>query len=422
MKVTVFLNQLGLGGTEKAAARWARGLAERGHHLHVLALKDGPRRSDFETQGIEVQIVPAEATKVRDQLQAFHPEIIHTHAPGHPHPGDVLGEALASLPKIPVLQTNVFGQLLNSKEDAWTDFRLFVSWTSCVQAARRTFRKLDGAFFCKHSVAVNPLDPSEMPSLKSIDEFRAAHGVGGGDILFGRLSRPDPGKWTNLSLEAFRLAARQNEKIKLLLREAPVAVAESLRDAPDRDRFVLLPATSDETELRLTMASLDVVLHTSAIGESFGYGIAEPMTLARPIIANSTPWSDQAQIELVRDNLCGFIASTPAAIADKILLLAEDKALRVRLGMAGREHIQKLADPNESLNRLEGALQATMIGQTNPRMDEDLATAKATAAYLDERQFGRTWQEQFALRPFHYRVRFHQLRHKILGRSWPAKS
>jgi len=49
-----------------------------------------------------------------------------------------LGQALKLLPKrIPVVQTNVFGRLNNPAEDAWTDFRLFISWMSCVQAARR---------------------------------------------------------------------------------------------------------------------------------------------------------------------------------------------------------------------------------------------------------------------------------------------
>jgi hypothetical protein len=39
-----------------------------------------------------------------------------------------------------------------------------------------------------------------------------------------------------------------------------------------------------------------------------------------------------------------------------------------------------------------------------------LKQAKATAAYLDAHQFGRTLGEQFVLRPFHYSMRFHEWR------------
>lgn len=414
MKVTVFLNQLGLGGTEKAAARWARGLRERGHEVHALALREGPRRSEFEKYDIEVRVISREAALIHDQLRSLQPDVIHAHAPGHPHEGDVLGEALSRLSrKIPVLQTNVFGQLDNPKENAWTDFRLFVSWTSCVQAARRQFRRLDAAFFQHASVAPYPLDSEEPPSRLAISDFRKQNGVGNDEALFGRLSRPEPNKWTDLPIKAFRLARKQNLGLKLLLREPPSAVAKELRNAGDKDQFIILPATSDPAELRLTMGSLDAVLHTSVIGESFGYGIAEPMNLAKPVIANSTPWLDQAQIELVRHGECGFIASTPRSIADAVLRLASDPALRNELGIAGQRHIRRLADPEESIERLERALSATLSGKPNPNAQEDLAAARAAAVYLDAHQFGHSWHEQLVLRPFHYRVRFYQLRRKL---------
>jgi glycosyltransferase involved in cell wall biosynthesis len=328
-----------------------------------------------------------------------------------------LGEALALLPKIPVVQTNVFGQLHNSKEEAWTDFRLFISWTSCVQAARRSFRKLDERFFSRASVAVYPVDPLESPSRPDLADFRKRLGVSESEVLFGRLSRPDPGKWTSLAVDAFRAAAWRLRTIKLLLREPPPQVAQKLRAASDADRFIILPATADTNELRRTMAALDVVLHTSSIGESFGYGIAEPMNLGRPVITHSVPWQDQAQIELVRHGECGFIASTPSAMADAIHRLATDASLRRRMGAAAQRHIRALADPDISIARIEHICHAACEGRGNPFAAEDLSRAKKTAAYLDAQQFGHTLGEQLALRPFYYRVCFHQLTRAIRGRS-----
>jgi glycosyltransferase involved in cell wall biosynthesis len=413
VKVIVFLNGLGIGGSERAACRWVKALSERGHTIFVLSLKDGPRNAQLTQIGINVDVIRSDAKSVAQKLRGFAPDVIHAHAPGHAHEGDILGEALALIPKIPVLQTNIFGHLDNLKEDGWTDFRLFISWTSCVQAARRSFQSLNKEFFRHASVAVYPLDADDGPSSVEVEEFRRDLGIRRDDVVFGRLSRPEPNKWTDLAIDGFRIAARRDPRLKLLLREPPSAVAESLRRSPDRERFLVLPATSDLAELARTTASLDGVLHTSIVGESFGYGIAEPMNYGKPVIANSTPWQDQAQIELVRHGECGFIASTSGTIANAILKLANDSELRTRFGKNAQAHIRKLANPGESTDRLESALRAAAEGHENPLASEDLTRTQAAATYLDKHQFGHSFCEQIALRPLYYRVRFHQWRKAI---------
>ena len=410
MKILEFGGYLGIGGTEKATCRWAAGLKQRGHDVIVLAMKLGPRKEELELAGIPIISCAWNLAAVANAVTEIKPDVIHMHASGSPFAGDVVGEALLTLPKIPLVQTNIFGRLENPKEDAWTDFRLFISWTSCVQAARRACRKLDDNFFRRASVAVYPLDPLEPPPAAATAVFRRQCGVAQDEVLFGRISRPDPGKWSDLALDAFRLAARNHPKIKMLLREPPPLVAAALRRSPDAGRFVILPATSDTNELRLTLAALDVVLHTAINGESFGYGIAEPMNLGKPVITHSVPWQDQAQIELARHGECGFVASTPAAMAAHICHLAEDPDLRQRLGQQAQTHIRQLADPAVSLDRLEAMLHAALANRDNPFAAEDLIRARRTAAYLDAHQFGHSWSEQFALRPLHYRVRFHDWR------------
>ena len=421
MNIVVFLNSLGLGGTEKAACRWAGGLCERGHQVVVFSLQDGPRRMELERNNVEVRLVKPEAGEVIAALREVSPDAVHAHAPGHPHAGDILGQALAALPRVPVVQTNIFGQLLNPQEEAWTDFRLFVSWTSCVQAARRAGRRLDEVFFRRASVAVYPVDAEEPCSAAEVAAFRKQIGVRKDEVLFGRLSRPDPNKWTDLALEAFQTALRRNRALKLLLREPPPAIAEKLRVSPDADHFLILPATVDSRELCLTLSALDVVLHTSSIGESFGYGIAEPMNLGKPVITHSVPWHDQAQIELVRHGECGFIASTPAAMAQAILRLAGDATARQAMGQAGLKHIRLVADPATSVARVEQALRAAVAKQDNPAVLEDLRRASQAALYLDSHQFGHTLGEQLRLRLGYALAHFHTLRQRLL-RSGEART
>lgn len=412
MRILTFVNQLGFGGSEKAACIWACELARRGHEVHVFSLADGSRRQEL--GAIPVTIASHDANILRKQLDELQPSVIHAHAPGHPHPGDVLGEALAGLfRKIPVVQTNIFGQFLTPNEDAWTDFRLFISWTSCVQAARRSFRKLDESFFRRASVATYPILPAEDLNQSEVENFRLKHGVGADEILFGRLSRPEPNKWTDLPIQAFRLALRQDPRLKLLLREPPPAVARNLLRAPDCDRFIILAATTESYELALTISALDIVLHTSSVGESFGYGIAEPMNYGKPIIANSVPWLDQAQIELVRDGECGFIASTPATVAEAMLKLSSNTDFRTKLGRRAQAHIRELASLTTSTDRLEKTLEAAIANNDNPFARGDAKQVRAAARYLDDHQFGHSWQEQLVLRRRYYWSRVHQWRHKL---------
>ena len=374
------------------------GLASRGHTVQVLTLCDGPRREYLQRFGIPISVVEPIPQKIAAKLRDAAPDVIHFHAPGGPHEGDVLGDALALLPKIPVVQTNIFGRLDNPHEDSWTDFRLFISWTSCVQAARRSRRVLDASFFRRASVAVYPVDPDNGPPGNEVAAFREGIGLSNDEILFGRFSRPEPNKWTDLPIRAFRRAFRSNRRIKLLLREPPQEVARELDRAKDRAAFVVLPATADTGELRRTMAATDVILHTSLMGESFGYGIAEPMNLGKPVITNSVPWLDQAQLELVRHGECGLVASTVHSMAKAILLLSYDADARARLGLRGQQHVRSLADAETSITRVEKALTAASRSKDNPLIEQDIADARIAENYLSQEQFGHSLADQISLR------------------------
>ena len=430
MRIAVFINQLGIGGTEKAACEWVRELSlfPDCKDISLISINDGPRRKDLEKAEIPVQI-QSTATGIAEVLGGV--DVIHAHAPGFPHAGDVLGEALKLVKKkIPVVQTNIFGKLENPREDAWTNFRLFISWTSCVQAARRSGRKLDLDFFRYQSVAsypVSPLSETEEARLR-VDAvtFRESMGVLPDHVLFGRFSRPEPNKWTPIIITAFLDAHRKNPNLRLLLREPPAQVASDLRSANlvaiDQASvgscpILILPATPDAHELAVSQMACDVILHTSSIGESFGYGIAEPMNLGKPVITNSVPWHDQAQIELVRHAECGFVVSTSGTMTSAILDLANHSELRSQMGHRALLHIRTMANSGASARRLAIVLRCLLECQENPFKHEDIKRARLAASYLDAHQFGHSIGEQALLRSRHFRACLYHVRKAWLG-SW----
>lgn len=433
MRVIEWTNALTLGGTEKAACLWARLLRARGHQVRFIALEDGPRRRHLEAWGIPCTVPPPGNMFSPQELASLLDEadVIHAHAPGYPHLGDLLGQALRSTARrIPVVQTNIFGKLENPAEDAWTNFRLFISWTSGVQAARRAGRRLDQAFFQRQSVAVYPVedpftthDPATLAHRAAA--LRDALGIRQDHVLYGRFSRPEPNKWTPLVLRAFLAAQQKNPRIRLLLREPPGAVADQLTSCGLAAWFdptssgsgapiCLLQATADPDELMISQMACDVVLHTSSIGESFGYGLAELMALGKPVITNSVPWHDQAQIELVRHGECGLLASTPSSMKAAILRLAQSSEWRLRCGALARKHVLQVADPEASADRLELAIRCALDNHDNPWAANDLEKARDTAEYLDQHQWGHDLSEKWWLRSRYAKVRLQRMIQKLL--------
>ncbi len=404
MKIVIFLNALGLGGTEKAALLWAEGLQKRGHTLHLISLLDGPRRKNFENLGIEVTLHSGDSLQLQKTLQSLQPDLIHAHCPGFPHTGDILGAALAGIPKIPVVQTNIFGRLDNPRENQWTDFRLFVSRTSAIQAALAQNPEFPQKFFENHSYCSNPLLPEEPLSSQEIQKFRESIGVRPDEILWGRIARPETHKWSLLSLVAFRLARKKNQKIKLLLREPPPGVALSLQTGRDREAYIILKETDNEQELKLTLSSLQGVLHATLFGESFGYTLAEAMALGIPSITNSTPWGDQAQLELIQHHQTGIQASIPETMREAILELSNHPEKRIQYGQAARQSIQKLANIDQSVDRLESIFQSVLKKIPHSFQSQDYQELKEMKNRFQETQFGHHPQEKYLLNALYKQI------------------
>jgi glycosyltransferase involved in cell wall biosynthesis len=84
-------------------------------------------------------------------------------------------------------------------------------------------------------------------------------------------------------------------------------------------------------------AAADVVCQVSRWEEAFGWVIAEAMAAARPLVATRVGGIP----ELVTDGETGFLVPprAPAQIAERLVQLLQDAALRARLGDAGLDRV-----------------------------------------------------------------------------------
>jgi len=94
-----------------------------------------------------------------------------------------------------------------------------------------------------------------------------------------------------------------------------------------------------EAEKALHFNLGDIFFFPSAM-EGFGLSVAEAMSSGVPVVA-----SDRGAIpELLRDGEAGFVCdpAAPHRFVERLLLLLGDRALRDRLGAAGRERVERL--------------------------------------------------------------------------------
>jgi glycosyltransferase involved in cell wall biosynthesis len=105
-----------------------------------------------------------------------------------------------------------------------------------------------------------------------------------------------------------------------------------------------------EESLGPAYSAADIVCQASRWDEVFGATIAEAMSYARPVIGTRVGGIP----EVIRHGETGFLVprGDPAALAEKISLLLEDRDLRERLGQAGRRSAEEKFDLRKNVKEL----------------------------------------------------------------------
>jgi Glycosyl transferases group 1 len=319
------------GGTERAAMNYALGYRRADYPSAVLAYNGGgPRRTQLENEGVLVfEGGPDEAGTRRavDEARAWNPDIIHLNRPGETD--SVSGTVLKALvhPRLRVFETNVFSRADQSDDRVLIDLHLHLSrwclwkWTL---AASGLSPKSPG-IVVPYSVdcqAFGPLSSDQRPAI------RKSFGIPEGAVVYGRVGQPSEGKWSPSLISAFEAVADRLPDAWLAICGLPDRLKAMLADLPQaiRARVLELPITDDDAELRRYYALIDIFVHSSEKGESFGLVLCEAMLSGLPVITMSTPLRDNSQIEVVPHNEAGIVVQTLLQMIQAMFRLHEDSA------------------------------------------------------------------------------------------------
>jgi hypothetical protein len=320
-RILTIVQALSTGGTERVAATYAIAYAAMGFESSILGLYGGGVLEPTLLEGgVHVWSGPESLAQLRRQGETLPWQLIHIHNGGQYDPYSDWLVGLLKGPATRVVQTNVFARADYGPKPDVIDFEILISqvcawkWRRWAQAATR--QRPNGVF---------PYLVDEgrfrVPDAAERQQARLDRQLPPSAKVIGRIGQPSAAKWDRQILDVFRLIQKRLPDTHLLLVGCPADICDEISTLPAavRKGIRVFPASSDDQTLQTAYWALDVFLHLSQIGESFGLVLVEAAQSGVPIVAKTTPLKDNSQAEVVRIMAAGASGATNEEVADQTI-------------------------------------------------------------------------------------------------------
>lgn len=199
----------------------------------------------------------------------------------------------------------------------------------------------------------NGVDPSKFCFQENGRYVRQKYNLNSSGLLICVTARVERLKGQKYLIEACGKLKKRIEDFYILL-AGEVTDTSYLRECQEKAgefgiRTRLIIAGQIENICQILNAS-DIFVLPSLL-EAFPRSVIEAMAAAKPVIVTKVGGC----VEAVEDNISGFIVSArdSEGLADKILLLANDKDLRDRLGAEARQRAEKMFNSHDNVKKTE---------------------------------------------------------------------
>lgn len=349
IRFLTLVSTLSRGGTERAAVNNAIGYHRSGFPSAVFAYGGGgSRQAQLEAEGIPVFVggdSPEDFERAANEARRWTPDILHLNRPGTPDSPSAIALRALIHPRLRVFETNVFGYVDPSPDRVMIDVHLNLSrwslwkWT---QSIRPIEPKSPGV------VVPNSVDSTSFRPLSAEERTtsRRAFGIAEDGFVFGRVGQRAALKWSPDLILAFEAVAQAQPNAWLAvcgLPESLQAMASKLPEAI-QSRIIELPMTDSDEELRRYYGLMDVFVHASRKGESFGMVLCEAMLSGVPVITMSTPLRDNSQIEVVQNGKTGVVVQNLEQLIRAMIEIQKDESAFHSMQQNGREWVTEQFD------------------------------------------------------------------------------
>lgn len=348
-------NNLGLGGTEKTMQIYCKQLNKRMFKVFACGFVEGGARENVIRESVhELLIAKSNEKAVIEFIIKNKIDIVHWHSIDRQKKLTKIKSVLKYCKEnnIMIIETSPFSLFDKEIEDL-LDVRVFVSKANMVKLFYKYKNLIDNQK--RYYYLYNPLDIEQLERYKLSPKerytVRKKFGISSDDFVIGRIGRGDIWKWSNEIIDVVPYLLKDIPSLKVVIRSLPKEKLEKIRKYKLDKYFILLPETSSEKELSETYQVIDVLVHTSRIGECNSVAINEAMFYGLPVITNSTDFMqptlfdrDNGQIEIVKNNINGFYINGAEAIAQKVKLLYDNKILKDKIANNNILKAKKLFD------------------------------------------------------------------------------
>lgn len=301
-------------------------------------------------------VVSSDVATLLGWIQEKQIDVLHLHRSGGTVPLEsaIIEGAKRVNPNIVIVEKNVFGKY-DSVSDALIDGQLFQS----MMHVNERYLPASGKMFDgdRMRVLYNPVDGDSFEhyrcSVREIQNYKHKLGIDNNDFVIGRIGRPDLAKWSDLLIEMMPYALQRIPSICLVIVGLPASRRRWIEGAPWKDRVTILEEMDDERDVHQFYQLIDVLAHSSKIGECNGNTINEAMYWGKPVVVNSTPKKDNGQLEQVEHMKTGIVANRPATYARALAYLAAHSEERQRMGVAAHTSILSHNHPAPLTRQLE---------------------------------------------------------------------
>jgi glycosyltransferase involved in cell wall biosynthesis len=375
MHICHIITRLIIGGAQENTILSCEGLAQRGHRVTLIS---GPTRGPegslvarargggyayLELPELIRAINPwydARAIReLRRELERLRPDVVHTHS----SKAGIIGREAARLARVPLVVHTIHGMSFNRTQSwpvrklyAWLERRAARDTHAIVGVADAMIRQTVAAGVCRDDKCCTIYSGMELedfdPALHDRAAARRAWGVGDRDVVVGTVARLFRRKGYEQLLPIMAAAAAREPRLRFVWvgdgAQRRDYEAELLRlGLRDRTHLTGLVPPAEIPQL---LAGMDILAHTSQ-WEGLPRAVVQALLMRVPAVAfaiDGTP-------EVVLDHVTGRLIplGDHEQFARALVELAQDGALRARLGAAGRVHCEQRFDARTMVAQLD---------------------------------------------------------------------
>lgn len=324
-------------------------------NVFAVAYSGGVGEKTLTELGVPYSITNS-SDAIMDVIKKNNIQVVHMHRSGFlvPLEAELVLKIHAYNPAIVIVEKNVFGGYTKAVAD-----HMHCSFFQSKMHIHERYLPRSGKLFDNQSMRVlyNMVDAEALSKYaltpQEIVVYKKSLGIEPGDFVIGKIARAHVAKWSDLVIEMMPYLVDMVPNIKFIIIGVPESRKRRIERSSYKNHFIIRGETSSEKEIHSFYQALDVLVHSSKIGECNGNTINEAMFWKKPVVVNSTPRKDNGQLEQIDHLKNGIIANHPQTMARAVRYLCNNATIRHQMGDEAYRKISRDNTPEGITYQLE---------------------------------------------------------------------